>query len=1205
VTRRRIAAYRAISLVVALLLLWPAWAVPSVGASAPPAKPTDPPGKYPAVPGELIVGFHPGVNVAARDQAITRRGGKTVATNERFAFHVVQVAPGVQAVDEIDEYLKNPAVRYVEPNYLYRSTVEPNDPNYANGALWGLHNTGQSIDGQTGIADADIDGPEAWATTTGSQNVVVGVVDTGIDYNHPDLAPNIWSAPAGWTLNGCAPGTHGYRIANGVTSCDPMDDEGHGTHVSGTIGARGNDSTGVVGVNWQVKLMGLKFLGFNGSGSVSDAVGVLEYALNAKEAGVNLRVLNNSWGGGGHSQALYEVIDALGDAGVLFVAAAGNNGSNNDSYPNYPSNYDLPNIVSVAATDNRDNIAGFSNYGSASVDLGAPGVGVFSTLPNGSYGSNSGTSMASPHVAGVAALLLADQAGLTTLELKNRLIYCGDPVAALTDKTLTGRRLNAAAALVGCATTGTIAILPTAGGFASVSPAQASYPFGTDITLTATAAPGYAFAGWQINGQNRGSANPYTFPINENLTVLPLFIRANPFENFDGVVAPALPAGWTTSRTGETCPEGDSAPWRTVPGTVDTTPNAAFAGDPNCVSDNILQSPSFAVANDQTRLRFRHKYNLETRFDGGVLEIKIGGEAYADILTAGGSFASHGYDESISTSFNSPIAGRLAWTGVTNTWVTTVVTLPPAAAGQPVQLRWRLATDTSLARLGWWIDSITIDPGDGGTPTALSVEPATGPYGGSTTLTATLTGEGNPLADKVINFAIDGVLVCGVSGKPSCPVTGADGVATLLAASLAGQNAGTHPAAIVASFAGDADFASSFDNAPLTVTKAAQTITFAPLPDLPGDTPQFLVAATASSGLPVTFTSATPGTCTTSGTNGAIVTLVGQGTCTIVANQAGNLNHEPATPAPQSFEVTSAPPTRQNLNLTVSGNGTVLVTPPGVISTGETFMVNQNGTATLQAQPASGQTFIGWTIDGIASGWANPLTITMDTNHDVRANFAATVTFLDVAASRPDYVAITELASRGSILGYGNGRYGPGDGVQRAQMAALISRATPAGPGTPPTMLTPPACVVANSWDCESWGNSFTDPSGISPGLWRNAGTLQHYGVALGYTQQDCTARGKAYPCYGPTDPVSHAQTIAFVTRAMIAKGYWQPQPNAPLPYSGVPAVLATEVRTFHFYAGLIPAAPTTAAGWNAPANRGWFAMALWSALDSYWGNDE
>jgi streptogramin lyase len=284
------------------------------------------------------------------------------------------------------------------------------------------------------------------------------------------------------------------------------------------------------------------------------------------------------------------------------------------------------------------------------------------------------------------------------------------------------------------------------------------------------------------------------------------------------------------------------------------------------------------------------------------------------------------------------------------------------------------------------------------------------------------------------------------------------------------------------------------------------------------------------------------------------------------------------------------------------GDGSIAAAPTGAVIDEATRNFGAGDVVKLTPYPTSGRSFIGWTVDGTYAGWANPLNITMDADHAVEAIFVETESFPDVT-SGPTLTAVRELASRGAIFGYQNGNYGPSDRVQRAQMAALIARAMPAGPDTPPTMLTPPGCLVADSWDCEDWGNTFTDQSG-DPNLWRNAGTLQHYGVALGYTQQDCERKGRTYPCYGPTDPVSHAQTIAFVTRAMIAKGYWVAQPDAPLPYTGVPGVLATEVRTFHFYTGGVPSAPTTAAIWNGGANRGWFARALWTALNSYWGTD-
>jgi subtilisin-like proprotein convertase family protein len=259
---------------------------------------------------------------------------------------------------------------------------------------------------------------------------------------------------------------------------------------------------------------------------------------------------------------------------------------------------------------------------------------------------------------------------------------------------------------------------------------------------------------------------------------------------------------------------------------------------------------------------------------------------------------------------------------------------------------------------------------------------------------------------------------------------------------------------------------------------------------------------------------------------------------------------------------------------------------------------------TLTPQPDAGQTFVGWTFLGGPLGWANPLTATLNGGRALRANFAPTKTFADVPPARDDYAAIVALATRGLILGYNATTYGPDDGVQRAQMAALIARAMPTGPDIPGLLLAPPACTIADTWDCELWPNTFTDQGGLDANLWRDVAALQHYGVAQGYAPADCAARGKVAPCFGPTDPVTYAETIVFITRAMIAKGYWVAQPAAPQPYAGVPAVLAQTVATYHFYtagAGGVQAPP---GDWNAGATRGWFARALWQALDTYWGVD-
>ena len=320
----------------------------------------------------------------------------------------------------------------------------PNDPSFTR--LYGINNVGQT----GGTTDADIDAPEAWNVSTGSSSIIVGVIDTGIDYTHPDLAANVWTNPgevAGNGVdddrNGFVDDVHGYDFAN--DDGDPMDDNYHGTHVAGTIGGVGNNGTGVAGVSWNVSLMALKFLDASGSGYLSDAIRAVNYATMMRTIyGVNVRVTNNSWGGGGYEAGLLDAINAGGDAGILFVAAAGNSGTNSDASPSYPAAYDSPAIVSVAATDNKDALASFSNYGATSVDLAAPGVSIYSTVPGNQYGTLSGTSMAAPHVAGVAALALAVDPSLSVAQLKSRLIDNVDPVASLVGKTASGGRLNAA-----------------------------------------------------------------------------------------------------------------------------------------------------------------------------------------------------------------------------------------------------------------------------------------------------------------------------------------------------------------------------------------------------------------------------------------------------------------------------------------------------------------------------------------------------------------------------------------------------------------------------------------------------------------------------------------------------------------------------------------------------------------------------------------
>lgn len=334
------------------------------------------------------------------------------------------------AMGEWIETLHLSGLASAEPDYLQSTASVPNDTSYA--SLWGMHNTGQT----GGTAGADIDAQEAWDITTGSSSVIVGIIDSGADYTHIDLAPNIWSNAAG---------QHGYDYYDQDT--DPMDNSpsSHGTHVAGTIGAAGNNSQGVTGVSWQVRMMVLRFIGPTGLGATSDAISCIRFATDN-----GAKILSNSWGGsaGQPGDNLETEINRARTRGVLFIAAAANGGDDqigddNDLLPNYPSNYSPDNIVAVAATDASDQLASFSNYGRNSVDLAAPGVNIYSTLPGNTYGSKSGTSMATPHVAGAAALILAADNTLTYSQVRTRLLGNTDAIPALSQRTVTGGRLNA------------------------------------------------------------------------------------------------------------------------------------------------------------------------------------------------------------------------------------------------------------------------------------------------------------------------------------------------------------------------------------------------------------------------------------------------------------------------------------------------------------------------------------------------------------------------------------------------------------------------------------------------------------------------------------------------------------------------------------------------------------------------------------------
>jgi thermitase len=402
-----------------------------------------------AVPGEYVVRLKPNMMKAMvnNKETMSRALGAYVKSTIPSQNIVVVTKPTFESTDSAVKTLAmNPMVDIAEPNYIYKANKLSNDPMFE--TLWGLKNVGQKDPAnKVGVAGVDIGAEQAWDITTGSDKIIVAVIDTGVDYQHPDLVDNLWvneaekngQAGVDDDNNGVVDDVHGYNAITGTGNAD--DDQGHGSHCAGTIGAKGDNGVGVVGVNWNTRIMAVKFLSASGSGTLENAIKAIDYATK-----MGAHVLSNSWGGGGFSQTLMDSIKRSNEAGALFVAAAGNDNNNNDTKPTYPGSYDVANVVAVAAIDNQGARASFSSYGKRTVHIGAPGVNVMSST-GGGYKSFSGTSMATPHVAGVAALLWGNEPALTAAEVKNRLIATARPMASMKGKTRTGGIVNAFYAL--------------------------------------------------------------------------------------------------------------------------------------------------------------------------------------------------------------------------------------------------------------------------------------------------------------------------------------------------------------------------------------------------------------------------------------------------------------------------------------------------------------------------------------------------------------------------------------------------------------------------------------------------------------------------------------------------------------------------------------------------------------------------------------
>jgi subtilisin family serine protease len=674
-----------------------------VGATAAVAKPRNM--EYPHVPGQLLVRFQPGVQKTKAASTVLRRAGVKVLRELRTGTTWVQVEGDTRDARRLeraaDMLADDPSVASVEANQIVHAlSTTPNDPRFSE--QYGMS--------KIGMADA-------WDVSHGSRDVLVGIIDTGVDYNHPDIAPNYWHNPGESGIdaegrdkstngvdddgNGYVDDFRGWDFVNNDN--DPFDDHSHGTHCSGVIGAVGDDATGVAGVNWEVSLVGLKFLDSTGSGDLANAALAIEYAT---KLGVTLS--SNSWGGGGYSDVIAAAIQEANDHGILFVAAAGNNYSDNDAVPSYPASYDIDNIVAVAATDRNDVLADFSNTGATTVDLAAPGVDVLSSVPNAGYEQMSGTSMATPHVAGVAALIKARFPEATAAQIKSRLVSTVDPVAGLTGKVASGGRLNAFNALeddriapnavsaitvAGETPTSIGLMFPAAGDDGDAGRARryeirvAATPIATDADWDAATRAVATVA----DADERGEISATVSGLAINSTGY-LAVRATDNVGNVGPVSASVPYAVQAVRE-LAVRSADSldgvtvdAPWG-LEASADRggqvfsdSPDTTYGNDLN-ISLAVDEVPLDAAATGLV-LSFSTMYDLEPNYDF----------AYVEISTDGGATWSQ----------------VERWTG-TGAWQTKTYDLGTQTAGATsVRVRFRMTSDYSISRDGWKIDDVAI-----------------------------------------------------------------------------------------------------------------------------------------------------------------------------------------------------------------------------------------------------------------------------------------------------------------------------------------------------------------------------------------------------------------------------------------------------------------------------------------------------------------
>lgn len=639
----------------------------------------------------VLVGFYDSVPYVERNAVIAMAGLRNDPTCESPYFFRLFIPAGSTVIETLRLLQLDPRIRFAEPDYIVRTQFSPNDPLYPQ--LYGMHNTGQT----GGTVDADIDAPEAWDIQRGSSSVVIAVIDTGVDYNHADLTQNILR------VNG---NVVGYDYANNDNN--PMDDNGHGTHCSGTIGGVGNNAIGVAGVCHNVRIMPCKFLSAGGSGSISNAVLCTDFA---RTNGAN--IMSNSWGGGGFSQAMLDAINRAKSAGILFVAAAGNNSSNNDTTVFYPASYAsvADNVMPVAATTNTDSLAGFSNYGATTVDIAAPGNDILSTYPvaldtgdgiQDGYTLLSGTSMATPHVAGAAGLILAQYPASTYVELKQRLMNGADPVSAIAGKTRSGR-LNVynsmdndtinpgtPTGLMACKrSTSTLLLQWTSSGDDgnvgtansydlrySSSPIHAgNFASAPKVGGLFAPQPSGSTETFGVSGLVPGATYYFALQARDNVGNASGIVTAGPYST--------LAAAWTDDVEGAAQFAPQSGPWA-ITTAQSKSPTRSWTDSPagnyaNNLNIALVQSGTFNIT-QPAAFNFSCKYALESGYDYLYVEASSnGGGTWTTLLTLNGTADWSNFKVSLAT-----------------------------FVGQNVKIRFRMTTDSSVVLDGVYLDDFSL-----------------------------------------------------------------------------------------------------------------------------------------------------------------------------------------------------------------------------------------------------------------------------------------------------------------------------------------------------------------------------------------------------------------------------------------------------------------------------------------------------------------